>query len=62
MPFPKFQGIGRDLRSPGEKALMLFPERKLTDDEMRALHDYLNSAYCQSEFDFRERSKPANQN
>lgn len=62
MPFPKFTGISRDGDSPRQAALLIFPERYLTDDEVRALHDYLNSAYCQSEFDFRERSKPANQN
>jgi len=54
MGFPKFKGISRDAESPGQSGLLIFPERRLTDDEMRALHDYLNCGYCQSEFHLRE--------
>ena len=62
MPFPKFSGISRDAESPGQAALLIFPDRKLTDDEVRALHDYLNDPYLQSEFELRGRSRHANQN
>lgn len=54
MRFPGFKGISRDADSP---AITIFPERRLTDDEVRALHNYLNDPYLQSEFELRGRSQ-----
>jgi hypothetical protein len=53
---PKIRGISRDAESPGEAGILIFPERRLTDDEMRWLHDYLNNADCRSVFDIRRRA------
>lgn len=53
MLFPKIQGVSRD--ADNEFTLILSPARRLTDDELRALHDYLNHQYCQREFEFRTR-------
>jgi len=55
MQLPKISGISRDAESPGQAALLIFPDRKLTDDEVRWLHDYLNDADCRSIFDVRRR-------
>lgn len=60
MSFPKIQGISR--MADNEFALLLSPARRLTDDEMRAVHDYLNDPYLKSEFELRGRSRHANQN
>lgn len=51
MLFPKIQGIARD--KDDEWILVLHPARRLTDDEMRRLHDYLNDTYLHSEAELR---------
>lgn len=56
MQLPKISGISRDAESPEQSALLIFPERKLTDDEVRWLHDYLNDADCRAVFDVRRRA------
>lgn len=57
MQLPKISGISRDAESPNQAGLLIFPERRLTDDEMRWLHDYLNDADCRSVFDVRRRMR-----
>lgn len=34
-------GVSRDLESPGERSVLVAFNRRLTDDELRALHDLL---------------------
>lgn len=43
-PLPKVSGVSRDAESPGQKSVLVAFDRRLTDDELRALHDRLVSA------------------
>lgn len=47
--FPRAVGVSRDVASPGEKSVLVAFNRRLTDDELRALHNCLLAFAAQDE-------------